>query len=485
MSISIDDTSQTAVPVALIDALKVAVGPAGWLEGPNDTDPYVNDRRKRWHGATALVVRPANTDEVAEVMALCHRHGVPVVPQSGNTALVGGSVPHDTGAEIVLSLNRMSGIRGIDANNNTITVDAGCILADIQTAAAEADRLYPLSLAAEGSCRIGGNLSTNAGGTNVLRYGNAREHVLGLEVVLADGTVWDGLRGLRKDNTGYDLKQLFLGSEGTLGIITGAVLKLWPSPRTTVTTWLAISDAYAAVKLLHRAQEATGGQITGFEYIVRQAADLVFRYLPQNRNPLGGDFSCFILMEATSGSDGDGLRQSVERVLADAIEDGLVFDAVIAESQGQAEAIWRIREDIPEAQVLAGGSIKHDVAVPVSRVAEFLEKSTQEVSRLAPDALVIAFGHLGDGNIHFNMTSEDDAISDRLLARERELNDAVESMVVAMGGSFSAEHGVGRLRLRQMKRYKSEVELDLMRRVKQALDPQNLLNPGKLIVWPE
>jgi D-lactate dehydrogenase (cytochrome) len=297
--------------------------------------------------------------------------------------------------------------------------------------------------------------------------------------------VWNGLKGLRKDNTGYDLKQLFLGAEGTLGIITGAVLKLWPRPRSVATGWIAIPDPHAAVALLHRAQEATGGQITGFEYIVRQAADLVFRHMPQNRNPLDGDFAGYILLEASSGSAGDGLRQAVEQMLANAIEDGLVEDAALAESESQAQAIWRIREDIPEAQVLAGGGIKHDVAVPVSRVAEFLDEGTREVLRLAPDALVIAFGHLGDGNIHFNLTSDDKTVRAGLLAREPEFNDALESMVVAMGGSFSAEHGVGRLRMGQMKRYKSKVELDLMRRVKLALDPENLLNPGKLIVWPD
>ena len=478
-------TAVEVVPTGLIDALKKIVGPAGWLERPEDLDPYIQDWRQRWPGRTALVVRPDNTGDVAAVVALCHRHGVPIVPQSGNTGLVGGSVPDDSGAEIVLSLNRMTRIRDVDADNNTITVDAGCILANIQAAATEVDRLYPLSLAAEGSCRIGGNLSTNAGGTNVLRYGNAREHVLGLEVVLADGTVWDGLRGLRKDNTGYDLKQLFLGAEGTLGVITGAVLKLWPRPRSTATAWIAIPGPYAAVALLHRAQEATGGQVTGFEYIVRDAADLTFRNMPHNRNPLDGDHAAYVLLEATSGTAGDGLRQAVESVLARAMDDGSVLDAVLAETVGQAQAIWRIREDIPEAQVAAGGGIKHDVAVPVSRVAEFLEKATEAVRHMAPEALVIAFGHLGDGNIHFNMTSDNDAARDDLLAREGEINDLVESMVVAMGGSFSAEHGVGRLRLRQMRRYKSEVELDLMRRVKQALDPENVLNPGKLIVWPD
>ena len=477
-----ESTSPPPLPDGLTDTLKAIVGASGWLESAADTEPYVTDWRHRWPGATPLVLRPANTADVSAIVTACHKAGVAVVPQSGNTGLVGGSVPDDTGTQIVLSLNRMTQVRAIDTDNNTMSVDAGCILADIQAAAAEADRLYPLSLAAEGSCRIGGNLSTNAGGTNVLRFGNARDHVLGLEVVLADGRIWDGMRALRKDNTGYDLKQLFMGSEGTLGIITGAVLKLWPRPRSVTTTWLAVRDPEAAVTLLHRAQEATGGQITGFEYLVQDAADLVFRLMPQHKNPLGGDHGAYVLMEASSGSEGSTLRETVESVLAEALEDGLVVDAVIAESEAQAQAIWAIREGVPEAQVLNGGGIKHDVAVPVSRVAAFLKEGTELVEAMAPDAVVIAFGHLGDGNIHFNLTPRSEAERDGLLARENDINDAVEGMVVAMDGSFSAEHGVGRLRLRQMARYKSDVELDLMRRLKHALDPEDLLNPGRLIV---
>ena len=482
MSSTAPTSSSPALPNGVIDALKAIVGPNGWLEEAADTEPYVNDWRHRWPGATPLVLRPTNTQDVSAIVAACHKAGIAIIPQSGNTGLVGGSVPDASGTQIVLSLNRMTQIRAIDTDNNTMSVDAGCILADIQAAATDADRLYPLSLAAEGSCRIGGNLSTNAGGTNVLRFGNARDHVLGLEVVLADGRIWDGMRALRKDNTGYDLKQLFLGSEGTLGIITGAVLKLWTRPRSVTTTWLAVRDPGAAVTLLHRAQEATGGQITGFEYLVCDAADLVFRLMPQHTNPLTGDHDAYVLMEASSGSEGDALRQTVEDVLAQAMEDGLVIDAVIAESEAQAQAIWAIRESVPEAQVLNGGGIKHDVAVPVSRVAKFLKDGTDLIRAIAPDAVVIAFGHLGDGNIHFNLTSRNETERDALLARESDINDAVEGMVVAMDGSFSAEHGVGRLRLRQMERYKSEVELDLMRRLKHALDPEDLLNPGRLVV---
>jgi FAD/FMN-containing dehydrogenase len=474
-------TSSPGASPRLIAALKAVVGSGGWLEGEADTEAYRLDWRKRWPGSTPLVVRPKTTAEVAEIVRLCAGAGVAVVPQSGNTGLVGGGGPRETGGDVVLSLNRMSAVRAVDPVNNTITVEAGCILADIQAAAAEAGRLYPLSLAAEGSCRIGGNLSTNAGGTNVLRYGNARDHVLGLEVVLADGRVWDGLRALRKNNTGYDLKQLFLGAEGTLGIITAAVLKLWPRPRQTVTAWIGVPDAHAAVDLLNRAQAATGGQVTGFEYMVREALELTYAHMPRNREPLSQPHPACVLMAATSGQEGNGLREAVEQVLADALEAGLALDATIAESETQARALWQIREDIPEAQIHAGGGIKHDVAVPISRVAEFLDTATEMVRTMAPGTRVIAFGHLGDGNIHFNQAGTSPETYKALMAREREINDAVESLAVSMGGSFSAEHGVGRLRLRQMSLYKSDIELELMRRLKSVLDPDNLMNPGKVV----
>ncbi len=478
-------TQDTLISDATIDALKTVVGPQGWLADAADTAPYVQDWRRKWPGASPLVLRPAESSQVAEIMRFAAAEDITIVPQSGNTGLVGGSGPRCNGRDVVLSLNRMTAIRDVDPINNTITVEAGCILADIQAAAQEHDRLYPLSLAAEGSCRIGGNLSTNAGGTNVLRYGNAREHVLGLEVVLADGRVWNGLRGLRKDNTGYDLKQLFLGSEGTLGIITAAVLKLWLRPRQTVTCWLGVPDAHTAVAVLNRAQAATGGQITGFEYIVREALDLTLANMPQNRNPLKNEHPACVLMEATSGQDGDGLRTGVEAILAEAMEEYLIDDAVLAKSETQAKALWQIREDIPEAQIHAGGGLKHDVAVPVSKVAEFLERATGLVHEIAPMARVIAFGHLGDGNIHFNQCAKAPEQQDDLLKLERKVHDAVESLAVDMGGSFSAEHGVGRLRLRQMSVYKSEVERELMTALKQAMDPKGLLNPGKVVAFDE
>ena len=470
---------------AALERLKAAVGPKGWLAGPDDTRAYVEDWRRAWPGDTPLVLRPARTEDVAAAMAICAEAGLAVTPQAGNTGLVGGGVPRLGRGEIVLSLDRMTAIREIDAANDAMTVEAGCILADIQRAAAEADRLYPLSLAAEGSCRIGGNLSTNAGGTNVLRYGNARDHVLGLEVVLADGRVWNGLRGLRKDNTGYDLKQLFLGSEGTLGVITAAVLRLWPRPRQTVTAWLGMAGAADAVRLLGRARAETGGRVAAFEYMAADALDLAFRNLPSLSSPLAGRHAGCVLLEATAAEAGDGLAAAVEGMLAQAFEAGLVQDAAIAGSQAQADRLWRIREAMPEAQVLAGGGLKHDVAVPVGRVADFLDRATAAVRALAPEDTVVAFGHLGDGNLHFNLCPAAPERAQALAARERELADAVESLAVAMGGSFSAEHGIGRLRLRQMAAYKSKVELDLMAALKRALDPDNRLNPGKVVALDE
>ena len=464
--------------------LKAIVGPSGWLEDEHDVAPYVRDWRNKWSGATPLVLRPANTGETAAIVRACAAAGLKVVPQAGNTGLVGGSGPDGSGGEVILSVNRMTAIRDIDTVNNTMTVEAGCILADVQAAAEAVDRLYPLSLAAEGSCRIGGNLSTNAGGTNVLRYGNAREHVLGLEIVLADGRIWNGLKGLRKDNTGYDIKQLFLGTEGTLGIIAAAVLKLWPLPRQRVTAWLGVPGPREALAVLSRLQAVTGGQMTGFEYMSESALEMIFTKLPANRPPLADRHPGCVLMEAASGTSDDTLRTAVENELAAAMEGGLLVDAVIAESDTQARAFWRIREEMPQAQAMMGGSISHDVAVPAGSIADYLDEATRRIASDVPEARIIPYGHLGDGNMHVNLCAARPELAEALLAREREVNDIVESLAVAFGGSFSAEHGVGRLRLRQMEAYKDEIELDLMATLKQALDPGNILNPGKVVSAP-
>jgi FAD/FMN-containing dehydrogenase len=402
------------------------------------------------------------------------------VPQGGNTGLVGGGVPPEDGENIVLTLGRMNRIRAIDPVNFTMTVDAGCVLAKLHQAAADADRLFPLSLGAEGSCQIGGNLSTNAGGIAVLRYGNTRELALGLEVVLPDGQIWDGLRGLRKDNTGYDLKQLFIGGEGTLGIITAATLKLFPKPREIETAFLGLSRVEDVMTLFARGRAATADQLTAFELIPRTALDLALVHMPGTIDPLAKPHPWYVLLEMASSETESGLRALLERLLETALDEGLVADGVIAESGQQAKQLWHIREAIVEAQ-LYSGSIKHDVSVPVSRVADFIIRATARVTERLPGIRPMAFGHVGDGNIHFNLTQPEGADTAAYLARWQEFNDIVHGVVRELHGSISAEHGVGRLKRDEIIHYKSPIEIELMRRVKRALDPDNIMNPGKLV----
>ncbi|MGE0735394.1 MAG: FAD-binding oxidoreductase [Alphaproteobacteria bacterium] len=473
------------LPPDVLLRLREVVGPRGVVDAPADMAPYVVEERGLYRGAAALVLRPASTPEVAELVRICAAHGVAVVPQGGRTGLVGGGVPDETGRAVVLSLGRMNRVRAIDPFNDTITVDAGCVLADIQKAAAEAGRLFPLSLAAEGSCQIGGNLATNAGGTNVLRYGNAREQVLGLEVVLADGRVWDGLRGLRKDNTGYDLRDLFVGSEGTLGVITGAVLKLFPRPEMLHTALAAIRDPTAAIELLARLRASTGGAVTAFELMSRLSIEMVLRHVPGTADPLARPYEQYLLIELSEPRAGMGFRAALEDTLGGGAEDGLVLDAVLAASVAQARQLWRLRETINEAQKPEGGSIKHDVAVPVSRVPEFLERATAAVEAALPAVRIVAFGHVGDGNIHFNLSQplSDNMAAERadFLAQWALINRLVHDIVVSMGGSISAEHGIGRLKRDELAHYKAPVELDVMRRIKAALDPRGIMNPGKIL----
>ena len=437
-----------------------------------------------------MAVSPATTGEVSAVMSLCFEAGVAVVPQGGNTGLVGGGVP-DGG--IVLSLARLNRIRAIDPVNFTLTAEAGCILKDIQDAAAAEDRLFPLSLGAEGSCRIGGNLATNAGGVHVLRYGNTRDLTLGLEVVLADGRVWDGLRGLRKDNTGYDLKQLFIGAEGTLGVITAAVLKLFPRPGGRQTALCGLPADEDALALFVRAHAQAGDTLTAFEYMSRPSVDLAAAHVPGVNIPLAEPHGCYALIDLTGpggdgglGGDGDGdadggLKETLESILAGALEDGVIADAVIAASEAQAAALWQIREAVPEAQRAAGASIKHDISVPVSRVPEFLKKATETVEAEMPGIRVMAFGHLGDGNIHFNLSPPDGMDADAFLGLWRRFNRLVHDLVHDLDGSFSAEHGIGQLKKDDLVRYKSAVELELMKALKQTLDPKGIMNPGKML----
>ena len=473
--------STTRVPASIIGSLKDAVGPKGWIEAESDMARYLDDERGLFHGKTPLVLRPASTEEVSAVVKICAAAGVGIVPQGGNTGYVGGSVPSGAGGEILLSLGRMNRVRDLDPLDYTITVEAGCILARVQAAAAEAGRLFPLSLAAEGSCQIGGNLSTNAGGVAVLRYGNARDMVLGLEVVLPDGTVWDGLRRLRKDNTGYDVKQLFLGAEGTLGIITAAVLKLFSRPAQSCTLFTAVADPEAATRLLSRFRESSGDSVTSFEYLHRTCLDLVLEQVAGNSDPFQEVHRHYVLIELASGQQGDGLSALAEAVLGEALEAGEALDAVVATSAAQAERLWALREGIPEAQKHAGGCIKHDISVPVSRVPEFLAKATALAEQAIPDVRVAPFGHLGDGNIHFNLTQPLGADPATFLAHGEGVSTAIHDLAMALDGSFSAEHGIGLLKKAELRRYRTAEELSLMFAVKQALDPKGVMNPGKVL----
>ena len=449
----------------MIEALREIVGDAQVLTAAEDTRRYFTDWRRQYSAKAECVVRPASTAEVARVVALCAREGVAVVPQGGNTGLVGGSVPTGTRRELVLSLGRMNHIRNLDTLNDTITVEAGCVLAEVQRAADEAERLFPLSLAAEGSCQIGGNLSTNAGGVNVLRYGNAREQVLGLEVVLPDGRVWDGLRALRKDNTGYDLKHLFLGAEGTLGVITAAVLRLYPRPTARATAWIALGSPREAVELLASLRGRVGDRLSAFELISRFCLEAVLSHVPGARDPLPAPHPWYVLAEFGDSGPGEALRTLVEEALAE-------NEAVLAQSEEQSRSLWRIRESIPEAQFT---NVKHDISVAVSRTPELIERAGRALAAAFPGAQPYVFGHVGDGNLHYNVGPES------LLKRRAEVNRIVYDAVTALGGSISAEHGLGQLKRDEIHVRKTPLEMELMRTLKKALDPQGLMNPGKLL----
>ncbi|WP_454455657.1 FAD-binding oxidoreductase [Thauera phenylacetica] len=461
--------------------LRAIVGAANVLEAEADMAPFLSDWRGRYHGRARAVVRPSDTAEVAAVVAACAQAGVAMVPQGGNTGLCGGATPLADGAAVVISLVRLNRIRALDADNDTLTVEAGCTLAAVQEAAQAAGRLFPLSLASEGSCRIGGNLSTNAGGVQVLRYGNIRDLVLGLEVVLPDGRVWEGLRGLRKDNTGYDLKQLFIGAEGTLGIVTAAVLKLFPAIRSRATAWVAVPDPRAAVRLLGMLRAACGDRVSAFEIVGRAALGLVLRHIPGARDPLAGAPAWTVLVELSDPALDASLDDQLQAVLGEALAQGLAGDAAVAASGAQAQALWALREDISEAQRIEGVSIKHDVSVPVSRIPEFLERAGAALAARWPDVRVVAFGHIGDGNLHYNLSKPAADDNAAFIARTAEVNRIVHDLVCELGGSISAEHGLGQLKREEVLRYKPALEMELMRRVKQAFDPAGLMNPGKVL----
>jgi len=451
------------------------------LTADDDLEPYVVDWRKRWRGRALAVALPDRTADVAAIVRWCASHGVPIVPQGGNTGMVGGGVPDDSGRALVLSLKRLNRVRAVDAGNNTMTVEAGCILADVQQAAAEAGRLFPLSLAAEGSCTIGGNLATNAGGVQVLRFGNARDLCLGLEVVTADGEVWDGLRGLRKDNTGYDLRDLFIGAEGTLGVITAATIKLFPQPRAKMTAIAGLADPQAALRLLELAQRRLAASLTAFELIADDCLELVVRHVADTRRPLAEATPWYVLLECSDAESEQHATDSFNGLMEEAFEAGIVSDAAIAASVAQSRAFWALREHIPLAQATEGDNIKHDISVPISAIGRFVTDTDAALRTMLPGVRMIVFGHLGDGNLHYNVSVSPTVPGPVLMGAEPAVNRLVYDAVVAAGGSISAEHGLGQLKVEENRHYKSPIELALMRRLKEALDPRGLMNPGRVL----
>jgi FAD/FMN-containing dehydrogenase len=463
---------------SLLDTLASRLGAAHVLTEAADMAAHLVEERGLYRGTALAVARPRDTAEVAFVVGACARAGVPVVAQSGNTGLTGGGVPY---GGVVLSLSRLDRIREIDAVNATVTAEAGCILKNVQEAASAADCLFPLSLASEGSCRIGGNIATNAGGTGVLRYGNTRDLVLGLEVVLADGRVWNGLKGLRKDNAGYDLKNLFVGSEGTLGIVTAAVLKLFPRPKARATAFVGCASARAALALFERLRQGAGDALTAFEYMNRFGLDIVLKHASGTVRPLAGDHDTYVLIELSSPQAEADLAATLETILGAAIEDGSIDDATIGASEAQNAALWRLREQLSDVQRHEGGSIKHDVSVPVSRVADFIEMASAACEAAMPALRVCAFGHVGDGNIHFNLSQPVGMDKAAFLAEWERFNRIVHDIVAAMNGSIAAEHGIGLIKRDELLLYKDPVAVELMRTLKRALDPQNILNPGKVV----
>ncbi len=469
---------------ALLEALRAAVGPAQVLTpDAQDLSAYEEDWRKRERGHALAVVRPANTDEVAAVVRACAQAGASLVPQGGNTGLVVGSTPDASGTQVVLSLQRMNRVLALDAANLSVAVQAGCVLQQVQAAAREAGFLFPLSLAAEGSCTIGGNLATNAGGTQVLRYGNARDLCLGLEVVTAQGEVWQALSGLRKDNTGYDLRDLFIGSEGTLGVITAATLKLYPQPKSQVTAWASVADVHAAIGLLGLAQRQLGAGLTGFELMNRFALQLVAKHYPQLRIPLIDALApYFVLMELSSSQDSAAAQAQLEDVLGEAMEADTVADCVVAQSVSQSREMWHVRESIPLAQADEGLNIKHDISVATSRIAEFCARTDALLAQRIPGVRLVNFGHLGDGNLHYNVQVPEGGDGAAFLREhEKTVNTLVYDSVAEHGGSISAEHGIGSLKAMSLPQYKSPVALQLMRAIKLALDPAGTLNPGRVL----
>lgn len=465
----------------LIGRFTEIVGAKNALTAQDDLTHYTHENRHIYTGNTPLVLKPGSTQEVSAIMKLAFETGTAIVPQGGHTGHAGGGVPDESGNQIVLAAERLNRIREIDTDGNTMTVEAGVVLQTIQETADDHDRLFPLSLGSQGSCQIGGNISSNAGGTGVLAYGNTRELVLGLEAVLPNGEIWNGLRKLKKDNTGYALKHLFIGAEGTLGVVTAAVLKLFPKPRGRIVVWAGIETPVAALAVLQSALGAAGSNLTGFELIHRTPLEFVLQSMPGSRDPFGQPHEWYVLAEFSSGQSEADARELAEQVFAGALEEGLVQDAVISGSLAEFAALWKLRDDMGGAQGPQGASIKHDISVPVHCIPDFLERAGPEVKRIVPDARLCVFGHLGDGNLHYNVSQPENGDADAFLARRGEVNAAVHAIITEMDGSISAEHGIGRLKRDLLAQTKSPVELAMMRSVKQALDPGGIMNPGKVI----
>jgi FAD/FMN-containing dehydrogenase len=462
----------------IIVRLKSIVGQSGYSDDPGEIAPHLVEWRGTWRGTTPLMLKPQDAAEVSAILSFCNETRTPVVPQGGNTGLVGGQIP--LAGEVLIHLGRMKRIRRVDAGAMSAIVEAGVVLAELQRAADVAGAYFPLSLAAEGSATIGGTLSTNAGGVNVLRYGSARSLALGLEVVLADGRILDMLRTLQKDNTGYDLKQLFIGAEGTLGVITAAALKLFPKPESVVTALVACPAPQSTIALLRRLRAATGGLLSAFEFFPRSGLELVLAHIPETRDPFARPSPWYVLVEAGGGKT-IPLRDIMEEAVASAIEAGVATDATIAQSQVQRASLWRLRESFSEAQKREGASLKHDVSVPVDAIPELIARGSEAVEAIVPGIRPVPFGHLGDGNVHFNLSAPRGADAKSFLSRREEIARIVHDIVVALGGSISAEHGLGVMKRDEILRYKSATELETMRALKRALDPNNILNPGKVV----
>ncbi len=465
----------------LLSGLSAAAGADALITDPDRTAPMLRDHRAQYRGHALAVLAPADTAGVARVLAYCNQHHIGVVPQGGNTSYCGGATPDASSSQVLLSLARLNRVRALDPANYTLTAEAGCVLADLQKAAAEAGRYLPLSLGSEGSCMLGGNLSTNAGGLNVIRFGMARDLVLGLEVVLPDGRLLETLAGLRKDNTGYDIKSLFLGAEGTLGVITAACLKLYPAPRSHATAFVAVRDPGAAVSLLGALRSASGDNVTSFELIPRVGVDLTVKHIPGVADPLSLPSYWYVLCELASARAGEQLGTILQDALEQAFKDGWVTDAAVAQNERERAAFWRLRESIPEAQRKDGASLKHDISVPVSQVPRFIEVAGAWVAQHVPQGVLVAYGHLGDGNLHFNINQRAGTQPAQLQAVEAQLRRAIHDLVRDFGGSFSAEHGIGQLKVFELERYADPVELELMKRVKKAFDPNGIMNPGKVV----